>query len=79
MTTIEMLRERLTTIRKKDEPAAVCSIMQWLHERDHAVCIFTSKELATSSLSLDDVESAMCTSGDDAIRFNPVHSESADD
>ncbi len=79
MTTIEMFRERLTTIRKKDEPAAVCAIMQWLHERDHAVCIFTPKELATSSLSLDDVESAMCTSGDDAIRFNPVHSESADD
>lgn len=79
MTTIEMLRERLTTIRKKDEAAAVCVIMQWLHERDHAVCIFTPKELEATSLSADDVEAAMCTSGNDAIDFNPVHSESADD
>ena len=72
---VDLLKKLLTKILKKDEPAAVCAIMQWLHVRDHAVCIFTPKELESTMLDIDDVESAMCSSGDDAMRFNPALEE----
>jgi hypothetical protein len=39
------------------------------------VCIFTPKELESTMLDIDDVESAMGSSGDDAIRFNPALEE----
>jgi hypothetical protein len=77
MTPIEMLKARLDSFHSK--PDAVLAIMQWLHNNDYAVCIFTPQELAATSLSADDVEAAMCTSGNDAIDFNPAHSESDDD
>jgi hypothetical protein len=77
MTTIEMLKARMDSFHSKAD--AVLAIMQWLHDNDYAVCIFTPKELEATSLSADDVEAAMCSSANDAIDFNPVQSESDDD
>ena len=56
MNPVEMLKARMDSFHSKAD--AVLAIMQWLHDNDYAVCIFTPKELEATSLSADDVEAA---------------------